>query len=163
MPLLFAAHFPIPPCSPPLDLACSCCPLLSLFAVVVVCCHRCCRPPLPLSSSAAVVVHCRHLPPPQPSLPLRVSTVSCHPLLSIPFIVCCPISYAVVVRRCRCLPLPLSSTPAVFHRCSHHHHSAVSAISHCLLLFFPIAVCHVFMDSLTLVESTSLVSLLSTT
>ena len=103
--------------------------------------HRCHHPPSPLSLSASIVIHRRHLPPLKPSLPLRVSTVSCRPLLSVPFVVRHPISHAVVVHRCRCLPSPLSSVAAIFRHCSHHHHSAVSAVSHCPLLSFPIAVC----------------------
>jgi hypothetical protein len=89
----------LPPHSPPPDLTCRHFPLLLSFAiaVVVVRRHHCCRPPSPLSLSAAVVIHRCHLLPPQPSLPLRVSAVSRHPLLSIPFVVCRPISHAVVV------------------------------------------------------------------
>jgi hypothetical protein len=82
----------------------------SLSTTVVVCCCPC--PPSPLLPSAiayVVVCCCRHPPPPssppQPSLPLRVSAVSCRPLLSVPFIGRHPILHAVVVRRCHCLPL----------------------------------------------------------
>ncbi len=112
----------------------------SLSAAFVV--RRCCCPLLPsLSlSSTAVDIHHHHDLPPQLSLPLRVFTISHRPVLSIPFVVCCPILHAVVVCRCRCPPLPSSSHAAVFRRQSHHHHSAVSAISHRPLSTFPMAV-----------------------
>jgi hypothetical protein len=105
MPLLFATRSPP---SPSKFATRSC--VLSSSTAVVVC--RCRRPPSLLSSSAAVVVHRHLLPPPHPSLPLRVSAVSHCPLfLSVPFVVCCPILHAVVIRRCRCPPL-LSSSAA---------------------------------------------------
>jgi hypothetical protein len=107
-------------------------------AAFVIHCYR--HPPSLLSSSATVDVHRRNLPPWQPSPPLRVFAISCCPLLSFPFVVCRLILHAVVVCHCRCPPLPSSSTVAIFHRCSHHHHSAVSAVSHRLLSSFPIAV-----------------------
>jgi hypothetical protein len=102
----------LPPRSPPPDLTCHRCPPLSLFAAVVVRHCHCHRPPLPLLSSTAVLIHRRHLPPLQPSLPLRVSAISHHPLLSIPFIGCRPILHAVIIRRCCCLPLLSSSAAA---------------------------------------------------
>ncbi len=134
----------LPPHSPPPNLECRCCPPLLLSAVTIVVVHRCrcCRPPSPLSSSAAIVIHRSHLPPLQPSSPLRVSAASRRPLLSVPFVVRCPILHAVVVRCCHCPPLPWSSATPVFRRRSHYHHSAVSAVSHRPLSSFPIAVCH---------------------
>ncbi len=71
-----------------------------------------------------------------------VSAFSCRPLFSFPVLVCCPILHAVVFRSYHYLPLPSSSATAVFHRHSHHHQSAFSAISHCPLLSFSIAVRH---------------------
>jgi hypothetical protein len=129
----------------PPDLACCCCPPLLLFADGVVCCCRCHCLPLPLLSSPAVIVHRCHLPPLQPSLPLHVSAISCRPLLSVSFIVRHPILHAVVIRCCRCPPLPSLSAAAVIPCCSHHHHSAVSAVSHRPLLSFPIALCRSIM------------------
>jgi hypothetical protein len=110
---------------------------LSSDAVIVCRCH--CSP-LPLLSSATIVVRHHHLLPLQPSLPLCVSLVSCHPLSSFPFIVHRPILHAVDVCCCCCPSLLLLSAAAVFRRRSHHHHSPVSAISHHPLSSFPIAV-----------------------
>ncbi len=92
------------------------------------------------SSSTTIAVHRCHLPPPQPSLPLRVSTIACCPLLSTPFVVPHQILHAVVVRHCHCLPSLSLSAAAVFCHRSHHHHSAVSALSHRPLSSFPITV-----------------------
>jgi hypothetical protein len=112
---------------------------MPLSSAAFVFCHCHCLT-LPLSLSTAVDVHCRHDLPLQPSLPLRVSAISCCLPLSIPFVVRHPILHAIVIRRCRCPPLPSSSAVTIFHHRSHHHHSAVFAISHRLLLSFPIAV-----------------------
>jgi hypothetical protein len=141
MLLLFADRSPPSPRSLSPDLACCRPPPLLLFAVVVI--HRCrCRhPPLPLSLSTTVVVPHRHLPPLQSSLPLRVSAVSCPPLLFVPFVVHRPILHAIVIRCCCCLPSPSSSAAAIFCRRSNHHHSIVTAVSHHLLSSFSIAVC----------------------
>ncbi len=106
-------------------------------AVIV---RHCRHPPLPLSSFPTIDVHRCHDPPLQPSLPLRVSAVSCRPPLSIPFAVRHPILHAIVVRHCRCPPSPSLSAAAIFHCCSHHHHSAVSAVSHHPLSSFSIPV-----------------------
>jgi hypothetical protein len=135
------------PRSPPPNLACRCHPQLLSAAVTVVVVRRCrCRPPPSLlSSSAAIVFHRCHLLPPQPSLPLRVSTVSCRSLLSVHSVVRRPILHAIVARCCSCPPLPSSPTAAIFCRHSHHHHSTVSAISHLPLLSFPITVRHPIM------------------
>ncbi len=120
MPLLFAARSSPLPCSPLPDFAFHCRPPLSTFAAVIVCCCYCCRPLLPLSLSAAVVLHRRHLP-----------IVVCHLLSSFPLVVCrqilqtvvihrCPrlllLSSAVafvVIRRCCCPPLPSSTSAAI--------------------------------------------------
>ncbi len=86
-----------------------------------------------------IVVHCRHLPPLQLSSPLRVSAISHRPLLSFPFVVCRPISHAVVIHRCCCPPLPSLSATVVFRCRGHHHHLAVSTVFYHPLLSFPIA------------------------
>jgi hypothetical protein len=129
-----------------------CCSLSSLLLVArhwilhaVIIRPLCC---LPLSSSA-----CCHRPPPRPSLfaatifrhrshhrHSAVSAFSCHPLLSFPVVVRRPILHDVFFRRYCCPPLLSLSTAAVFHCHSHHHHSAVSAVSHRPLLSFSIAV-----------------------
>ncbi len=94
-----------------------------LHAVVV---HHLCCPPLSSSTVTIVVVCCRLLP--LLSLPLRVSAVSRCLLLSFPFVLCRPISHAIVVHCCRCPPLPSSSAAAILCCHSHHHHSAVSVV-----------------------------------
>jgi hypothetical protein len=135
MPLLFAAALVLlPPCSLPPNLASRHRPPpLSSAAVVIRRC-RCHCPPPSLSTAANIL-------PPQPSLPHHVSAISCRPLLSFPFVVCRPILHAVVIRRCLWSPLPPLSPAAVFRRRSHHRHSTIPAVSHCLLSSFPIAVC----------------------
>ncbi len=68
------------------------------------------------------------------------NAIVCCLLLSFPIIVCHPILRAIVVRCCRLPPLPSLSAAAIFHRRSHHCHSAVSAVTCRLLLSFPVVV-----------------------
>ena len=126
------SSFPLVVCR--LILPCHRPPPLSLFATVVVRCRHPPCPPLPLLSAAAIfcchIHHCHS----------TVSAFSCRPLLSFPIVVHRPISHAIIFCRYRCPPLPSLFAAPVFHCHSHHHHSAVSAISHCPLSSFPIAV-----------------------
>ncbi len=112
------------PChSPPLNLACHH-HLPPLSSTTVVIRRRRCHPPPPSSSADAIFCrrsHHRHS---------TVSTFSCRPLLSLPDVVRRPILHSVVFRHYHCPPLPLWSAAAVFHRHSHHHNYAVSAVSH---------------------------------
>ncbi len=102
-------------------------PLLSPSAVTVVVIHRRRCPPPPSSASAAIIA----------TLCLRPLS---PPTLVLPFCSLPPNLACRVVRCYCCPPSPSLSAAAVFHRCSHHHHSAVSAVSHCPLSSFPIAV-----------------------
>jgi hypothetical protein len=108
-------------------------PLPSSTAVL-----RCHHPP-PLSAAIAVIVR-RHCLPLPPSLPQSSSPLRCLRRLSPPTLVLprhspplylasrChrppSLSATVVVCRRHCCP-----PNAVFHRCSHHRHSAVSGVS----------------------------------
>jgi hypothetical protein len=98
-----------------------------------------------------------HRPRPVGSFPLSLwpncsvrwpnpnASIVCCPLSTFPAVVCLPTLCAVIVHHHHLLPLLLSPAAAVFHRrhlCrSHHCHSAVSTISHCLLSSFLIIVC----------------------
>jgi hypothetical protein len=87
--------------------------------------------------------------------------VVCRPLLSFPIVVhhlisCAVSSATIIVRLCHCcLPLPSLSAAAVVVCCCcllpriHHCHSAVSTVSHRLLLSFPIVVHHLITCAVT--------------
>ncbi len=80
-----------PLCSPPLNLACRCCLLLSIYAFTIV-------------------VRRRHLPPPQPSSPLRCLRRLSPPALILPHLSPLP-NHA-----CCCHPPLPSSATVVVHR-----------------------------------------------